>query len=100
MCSCCRRRRASLVFPRADPPASSPQVIENVKELCDKHGPFDAGYVLFGTSAYSPFHPDMLGPLMAPGTCGIWAQGGAGYDDVDVDFLTQSKSVRPAGSDA
>lgn len=49
---------------------------------------------LFNTSAYSPFHKDMLAPLMAPGTCGIWAQGGAGYDDVDVQFLTESNCVR------
>lgn len=49
---------------------------------------------LFNTSAYSPFHKDMLAPLMTPGTCGIWAQGGAGYDDVDVQFLTESNCVR------
>ncbi|KAL7421327.1 hypothetical protein Q5752_004212 [Cryptotrichosporon argae] len=73
-------------------PGDRKQVVSEVKRLCDEHGPFDAGYVLFGTAAYSPFHADMLGPLLDPGTCGLWAQGGAGYDDVDVAFITGSNA--------
>lgn len=46
---------------------------------------------LFGTAMYSPFNPDLLAPLFEkPGFCGLWAQGGAGYDDVDVPFLTNN----------
>ncbi|WVQ84743.1 hypothetical protein IAT38_006900 [Cryptococcus sp. DSM 104549] len=69
-------------------PDERKQVISEVKRLCEKEGPFDAAYVLFGTAAYSPFHPDMLGPLFdTPGHCGLFAQGGAGYDDVDHPWL-------------
>lgn len=69
-------------------PGDRAQVISEVKRLCEEHGPFDAAYVLFGTSAYSPFHPDMLSPLFStPGVCGLFAQAGAGYDDVDYEWL-------------
>ncbi|WRT66078.1 uncharacterized protein IL334_003031 [Kwoniella shivajii] len=73
-------------------PSDRKQVIGEVKRLCDEEGPFDGGYVLFQTSAYSPFKRDMLAPLLTTGTCGIWAQGGAGYDDVEVDFITDNNS--------
>ncbi|ODO07376.1 glycerate-and formate-dehydrogenase [Cryptococcus wingfieldii CBS 7118] len=85
-------------------PDEREQVVSEVKRLCDQEGPFDAAYVLFGTAAYSPFHPDMLSPLFdKPGHCGLFAQGGAGkspirppaistdtaagYDDVDYPYL-------------
>ncbi|RXK37891.1 glycerate-and formate-dehydrogenase [Tremella mesenterica] len=72
-------------------PGDRPQVIGEVKRLCEEHGPFDAAYVTFGTSAFSPFHRDMLGPLFSPsGHCGLFAQGGAGYDDVDYPWLAEN----------
>ncbi|KAK8870120.1 hypothetical protein IAR55_000690 [Kwoniella newhampshirensis] len=72
-------------------PSDRKQVIGEVKKLCDEFGPFDAAYVLFGTAAYSPFHPDMLSPLFEhPGYCGLFAQGGAGYDDVDHPWLAEN----------
>ncbi|KIY47041.1 hypothetical protein FISHEDRAFT_66214 [Fistulina hepatica ATCC 64428] len=61
------------------------QVIREVKRLCDEHGPFDAGYVLFGTAKYGPFTEEMLGPMF-PG-CGLFASGGAGYDDIPIGWL-------------
>lgn len=92
-------------------PTDRAQVISEIKRIVEEQGPFDAGYVvsavqvlfrylygrlkrqqLFGTAAYSPFHPDMLGPIFDAGQCGIWAQGGAGYDDVDVPYLTSKNA--------
>ncbi|ORY24759.1 glycerate-and formate-dehydrogenase [Naematelia encephala] len=71
-------------------PGDRKQVVSEVKRLCDEQGPFAAAYVLFGTSGYSPFHRDMLGPLFdQPGFCGLFAQGGAGYDDVDHVWLAE-----------
>ncbi|WVQ71064.1 hypothetical protein IAR50_000589 [Cryptococcus sp. DSM 104548] len=69
-------------------PQERKQVIGEIQRLCDEEGPFDAAYVLFGTAAYSPFHPDLLAPLFStPGHCGLFAQAGAGYDDVDHPYL-------------
>ncbi|KAK4687541.1 hypothetical protein P7C73_g2585, partial [Tremellales sp. Uapishka_1] len=71
-------------------PGARKQVIAEVKRLCDEQGPFAAAYVLFGTAEYSPFHRDMLAPLFAqPGFCGLFSQGGAGYDDVDHLWLAE-----------
>ncbi|KIR67493.1 glycerate-and formate-dehydrogenase [Cryptococcus bacillisporus CA1873] len=70
-------------------PDERKQVIREIRRLCGEQGPFDAAYVLFGTATYSPFHPDLLGPLFdKPGYCGLFAQGGAGYDDVDHEWLS------------
>ncbi|KAK0461676.1 D-isomer specific 2-hydroxyacid dehydrogenase [Desarmillaria tabescens] len=69
-------------------PDGHPQVIREVKRLCEEHGPFDAAYVLFGTARYGPFTEEMLRPLF-PG-CGLFASGGAGYDDIPTKFLAEN----------
>ncbi|PBK93747.1 hypothetical protein ARMGADRAFT_928435 [Armillaria gallica] len=68
-------------------PDDHPQVIHEVKRLCEEQGPFDAAYVLFGTAKYGPFTEEMLRPLF-PG-CGLFASGGAGYDDIPTEFLAE-----------
>ena len=68
-------------------PVDHAQVCAEVARLCAQHGPFDAAYVLFGTAKYSPFTEAMLAPLF-PG-CGLFASGGAGYDDVPTAWLAK-----------
>ncbi|TRM66730.1 D-isomer specific 2-hydroxyacid dehydrogenase [Schizophyllum amplum] len=66
-------------------PVDHAQCIAEVARLCAEKGPFDAAYVLFGTAKYSPFTETMLAPLF-PG-CGLFASGGAGYDDIPTAWL-------------
>ncbi|EIM87767.1 uncharacterized protein STEHIDRAFT_76378 [Stereum hirsutum FP-91666 SS1] len=68
-------------------PETHPQVVDGVARLVKEHGPMDAAYVLFGTANYGPFMQDVLGPLF-PG-CGLFASGGAGYDDVPTEWLAE-----------
>ncbi|KAK7206771.1 D-isomer specific 2-hydroxyacid dehydrogenase [Myxozyma melibiosi] len=47
--------------------------------------PYDACFWLFGWTHYRPFDEDLLAPVMP---CPMFAGGGAGYDAVDVKWIT------------
>ncbi|KAJ7188810.1 D-isomer specific 2-hydroxyacid dehydrogenase [Mycena filopes] len=49
--------------------------------------PYVAFIWWFGTSQFSPFDAKMLSPLTQTGKCRFFSGGGAGYDDVDTEWM-------------
>ena len=52
-----------------------------------QHGPIDGFIIRMGTPPYEPFDRELLA-FLAPG-CKIIASASAGYDEFDVDWMTQ-----------
>lgn len=62
---------------------------EKLPELVAKDGPVDAFIVRMGTPAYEPFDKELLGALVPH--CKIIASASAGYNEFDVDWMTENK---------
>ncbi|KAI9733045.1 MAG: hypothetical protein M1834_003590 [Cirrosporium novae-zelandiae] len=69
-------------------PSSRKQTVHDVAERVAWSGPYDALLARLGSSAYSPFDAEFLQPLIPH--CKILASSSAGFDKVDVDWLTKN----------
>ena len=62
---------------------------EKLPKLIAKDGPVDAFIVRMGTPAYEPFDEELLGALVPQ--CKIIASASAGYNEFDVNWMTEKK---------
>ncbi|KAI5458745.1 D-isomer specific 2-hydroxyacid dehydrogenase [Mariannaea sp. PMI_226] len=63
------------------------EALAQLPVMISDHGPIDAFIVRMGRGPYHPFNEELLKPLTPH--CRIIASAAAGYDDFDVDWLTQ-----------
>ncbi|KAJ8100257.1 glyoxylate reductase [Lipomyces tetrasporus] len=69
-------------------PTNRSETKSAIAEICAKTpAPYDACFWLFGWTHYKPFDKDLLEPVLP---CGMFAGGGAGYDNVDVEWMSHN----------
>ncbi|KAH7127499.1 D-isomer specific 2-hydroxyacid dehydrogenase [Dactylonectria macrodidyma] len=64
------------------------ETLEQLPAMIEKHGPIDAFIIRMGRGPYHPFNEAMFKPLTPH--CRIIASAAAGYDDFDIEWLTQN----------
>ncbi|KAK9382924.1 uncharacterized protein V2V93DRAFT_389810 [Kockiozyma suomiensis] len=69
-------------------PTNRAATISAIEKICSQRATtYDACFWLFGWTHYKPFDRDLLTPVLP---CPMFAGGGAGYDSVEVDWITEN----------
>ncbi|KAK3656293.1 hypothetical protein LTR56_002994 [Elasticomyces elasticus] len=72
-------------------PSDRAGTVAALKAKVESDGPFEAIAVLMGTGPYEPFDEEMLKPLLPQ--CKLVVSASAGYDDYDVEWMTEHNIV-------